>query len=165
MKTLLLMRHAKSTPAHSQLADIERPLHKHGMDITPRVAKELAQAGHRADVILASPAIRVQETLKLLQEHWGHDSEVRHEKSLYLAPPTAIKQHIESLDPEYSSVMVLGHNPGLSELASHLIGEFVEMSTASVAIFKAEVERWEGQLSRGLWRLEGLWHPAKLDPS
>lgn len=124
MKRLLLLRHAKAVPAEGAAADIARPLAERGLRDARRVAERLRQQpAPRA--ILASPATRTLQTAEVVREVLGlpRDSLVV-ERSLYLAEPAELLAAIAAQDAGLESLLVVGHNPGLTELAGRLLPSF-----------------------------------------
>lgn len=164
MRTLILMRHAKSDWKQPGLSDHDRPLNARGRRASPLMARHLLDQGLAVDVILASSAARVQQTLALLQKTWATDAELLHERALYLASPQEIASQVQSLPDSWQSAMVIGHNPGMSMLASHLAGEDVQMPTAAVVIFQSGVDRWDRAVTEGQWEQRAFWKPKELEP-
>lgn len=163
MRTLMLMRHAKSDWKQHGLADHDRPLNGRGRRAAPLMGENLKSQGLTVDVILASSALRVQETVQLLQPSWGSQAEVLTEQALYLATPDEIARHVESLSDAWGASMVIGHNPGICALACHLAGEAVEMPTAAVVVLQSEADTWLNSISTAEWRLQGYWRPRELE--
>ena len=163
MRTLILMRHAKSDWNSPQLADHDRPLNARGRRAAPLMARHLLGMGTRTDVILASSALRVQETLTLLQSEWEPQATVWTVPNLYLASPQEIIRQVEALHDDWHRAMVIGHNPGLSLLASQLSGEPMELPTAAIALFTSTSNGWTGALTSATWTLEALWKPRDLE--
>ena len=162
MRTLMLMRHAKSDWSSPSLPDHDRTLNARGRAAAPLMAQHLTEQGAKVDVLLASSAVRVQQTLTLLQQQWCAEAVVWTVPELYLASPQEIARHIEGLHDDWPRAMVIGHNPGLSSLASQLAGEFLEMPTAAVAVFTAEQDSWLHAITKGGWHLEAFWRPRDL---
>ncbi len=163
MKTLLLMRHAKSEWNQPGLSDHDRPLNARGRRAAPLMARKLSALGLQVDIILASSAVRVQETIELLQQHWSPQVEVVTLPSLYLASPQQIITEVQSLPDSWHSAMVVAHNPGLAALVSHLANQDLEMPTAAVAVFQFHVAQWSKIHLGGTPRLLSLWKPRELD--
>jgi phosphohistidine phosphatase len=124
MKRLLLLRHAKAMPAEGAAADIARPLAERGQRDARRSAERLRQQGAPRS-ILASPATRTLETAEVVREVLGlpRDSLVV-ERNLYLAEPGELLGAIAAQDAGLESLLVVGHNPGLTELAQRLLPSF-----------------------------------------
>jgi phosphohistidine phosphatase len=141
-KTLLLMRHAKSDWKQPGLSDHDRPLNARGRKSAPAIADHLLQTGWQVDVILASSAVRVQQTVALMHAHWSTSAEIFTVPALYLAAPEQIMHEVHGLHATWNSVLVVAHNPGMTQLVSQLSGRDTEMPTAAVAIFEFATDRW-----------------------
>ena len=142
MKTLLILRHAKSSWDNPALTDHERPLNKRGRKAAPRMGQLLADEGLVPDLILSSTAERARATADLVAERSGYDGEVLVTDELYLAPPSAYFGLIGALNDAHNTVMVVGHNPGISEFVTNLTGESTEMVTAALAHTQMNIESW-----------------------
>lgn len=119
MKTLFLLRHAKSDyPAGTR--DFDRPLNPRGRTAALRMGEELRQLGLAADHILASPAARVMETLALVADGYGGRMPVDYREELYLAAPETLLALIAATDDQHEGLLIVGHNPGLQQLALEL---------------------------------------------
>jgi phosphohistidine phosphatase len=116
VKTLFLLRHAKSDYP-SGVRDFDRPLNARGRNAAEAMGKELRQLGLAADHILASPAARVTETLVLLADGYGGRMPVEYDEDLYLASPEQLLARIRGADDAHRSLLIVGHNPGLQQLA------------------------------------------------
>lgn len=162
MKTLILMRHAKSDWSQSGLADHDRPLNQRGKRAAPAMAEHARDAGLRVDVILASSAVRVQETVDLLRQQWAEGAELMTCRSLYLASPQQIMQEVNALHASWQSALVVAHNPGISALASILAARAVEMPTAAMAVFRITTDSWQVPLSSTAAELLEFWKPKEL---
>ncbi len=162
-RTLLIMRHAKSSWDHPGLSDRERPLNKRGRRDSPRVATYLRAGGWIPQQVISSSAVRTRETWSLMSPLLPQPIEVTYHEELYLADAMQIVSFLENQDPQCANVMVLGHNPGLSSFTSWLSGVRTEMTTANVAILIGQGETWADALSHaGAWRLEELVRPRNL---
>lgn len=125
MQQLLLLRHAKSSWDSADLPDRDRPLNARGRRAAALMRQAMRDLGLEPDVILVSSARRTRETLELL-EPWEATPIVEHLDSLYLAPPPTLLEALHAVADTARSVMVVGHNPGLHELALSLIGPNAE---------------------------------------
>ncbi|MCA9126702.1 MAG: histidine phosphatase family protein [Planctomycetales bacterium] len=163
MRQLILMRHAKSDWAQAGLADHDRPLNKRGRKASVRMGKHLSSEKLGTDVILASTALRVQETLELMLPHWDSQAEVLSEADLYLADASRVGRHIQALHDSWPRAMVVGHNPGLSAFLSFASSNHMEMPTAAVAVLTSPIDSWLGAAAAGVWELRALWLPRELD--
>ena len=162
MRTLLLMRHAKSDWSIPELSDHDRPLNERGQRAAPRMARHLAAQEISVDVILASSACRVQQTISLMQNAWSGHAEVITEPSLYLASPHQIASSIQSLHDSWMSGMVVGHNPGMLALACHLAKTDLHLPTAAVAVFTSDADSWANSILSDRWHLKHFWKPKAL---
>jgi phosphohistidine phosphatase len=116
MKALYLLRHAKSSRDDDSLPDHDRPLSKRGRRDAEAIARHLAAAGLHPDLVLSSTALRTRETLAPIQAALK-PRRVVFDNDLYLAPPTTLLDHLRRLDEAVVEVMVVGHNPGVHEVA------------------------------------------------
>jgi phosphohistidine phosphatase len=117
MPMLHLLRHAKSSWDESRLDDHDRPLSGRGRKAAPAMGEWMAAHGVAPELILVSTARRTQETLKAIIRSLGDRPEVESEEALYLATADALLARLRQLPPSRHEVMVIGHNPGLHELA------------------------------------------------
>ncbi len=114
-RRLIIMRHAKSDWANASLTDHDRPLNARGLRTAPLMAEHLFTHGILPEVIVASTAVRVQETLELLLDCWTVKlatvkPEVVHASSLYLASYFTLIETIKAFEADWTRVMVIGHN-------------------------------------------------------
>ncbi|MEJ0015470.1 MAG: histidine phosphatase family protein [Acetobacteraceae bacterium] len=123
MHQLLLLRHAKSSWDDTKLADRDRPLNKRGRRTAGLMRSAMQDLGLAPDLILASPAVRTQETLAAL-EPWEDTPLVELVDSLYLASVPQLLAVLREVNETVRSVLVIGHNPGMHELAVLLAGAY-----------------------------------------
>ncbi len=144
MKVLTLVRHAKSSWKDSKISDRERPLNKRGEHDAPIMGKRIVAAGIRPSLILSSPAVRAWTTAKILAQEIGYPLEfLQRENSLYLASLDDIIDALITQDAEFSSVMIVGHNPGLTTFANYLSpGLTANLPTAGVVSVSFEQDDW-----------------------
>jgi phosphohistidine phosphatase len=121
LKDLLLLRHAKSGWENPGLADIDRPLSKRGRKAGVRLAGWFQAHKCRPALILCSDARRTRETLELLLPAWSQPPETRYLERLYLAEPDELMACLHEVSDATPSVLLIGHNPGLQELALQLL--------------------------------------------
>ncbi|HUQ53518.1 MAG TPA: histidine phosphatase family protein [Gammaproteobacteria bacterium] len=125
MKRLLLLRHAKAVPAEEPLADIARPLADRGERDARRVGERLRQHQEPPGRILTSPAARTLQTAQIVAAAFAERADALViERRLYLAEPAALLDVIANQEPHLDSLLVVGHNPGLSELVHDLLPQF-----------------------------------------
>ena len=121
MKTLTLVRHAKSSWKDSSLSDRDRPLNKRGERDVPIMAKRIVAAGIRPSLIVCSPAVRAWTTAKVIASEIGYPIEfLQRENKLYLASLDDLLDVLVSQDNGFNSLMLVGHNPGLTTFANYL---------------------------------------------
>ncbi|QDT08152.1 SixA phosphatase family protein [Planctomycetes bacterium K23_9] len=140
---LILMRHAKSDWSDGSMSDHDRPLNQRGQRDTPRMAIWLAEQDCVPEGVLCSTAQRTRQTVQLLGDSWENDLPVSFCDSLYLGSPESIFQTICSEGGDAACLLVVAHNPGMSQLASAMANQALEMPTASVAVFEVDVESWQ----------------------
>jgi len=125
MKRLLLLRHAKAAPATDPLADSARPLAPRGEQDARRIGERLREQRRQPGLIVASPAARALHTAQLVADALDYRREsIALEQRLYLAPPSAIIEIIAAQNAAVEALLVVGHNPGLSELVLELLPTF-----------------------------------------
>ena len=144
MKTLTLVRHAKSSWKDTSLADRDRPLNKRGKRDAPEMGRRIAEAGIRPSLIVSSPALRAWTTAKAVAKAINYPVEfLQREKALYLASVDEILDVLVAQDPKFNSVMVVGHNPGLTSFANYLVpGLTNNLPTAGVVCVQFEQDDW-----------------------
>ena len=157
------MRHAKSSWADPGQADHARPLNERGRRDAPRVAARLAELGWTPDAIWSSDAARTRETAELLLGALDSPPVATFDRGLYLGDLDSIRASAVEWDEAWSTVLVLGHNPGWSEAASLLSGAMVGMTTANAALLERDADdtSWADALLEG-WRLVDVLRPKEL---
>lgn len=143
MKTLLLARHAKSNWGDKNFSDFDRPLNETGEADAPVVALYLQQCGYLIHQIISSDAARALATAEVYKKHLTRDQNLITHHDLYLASVETIANIVSNISPAYSTVMIVGHNPGMSEALNYFCKEnFDDMSACSVGIIQFEVSGW-----------------------
>jgi phosphohistidine phosphatase len=146
MRTLYLLRHAKSSWDDPALPDHERPLAPRGRRDAERIAEHLRRRGITPALVLCSSAVRTQETLDLLQPALAEVA-VEVEEELYGASSETLLERIRSVSDEVSSLLLIGHNPGLQDLALALASsgaelERLEAKFPTAALATLALARW-----------------------
>jgi phosphohistidine phosphatase len=162
MKTLLILRHAKSSWDDPGLADIDRPLNKRGKHDAPRIGQLLRSEDLVPDLLLASPAKRALKTAEAVAEESGYAGEIAVQADFYPGDPEDFIEVLRSLPDEHERVMVVGHNPGLEELVDALTGESVALPTAALAQITLPVDRWSNLIEAIEGRLVNVWRVKEL---
>lgn len=143
MKTLYLVRHAKSDWGDPLLDDHERPLNERGLRDAPAMGHRLAERGVQPDRIVTSTAVRARSTARLLARVLGiGDDHVVELDTLYAASGRGILNVAAELDDELGVAMLVGHNPGMSDAVGELTGEWVELPTCAVVECRVDVDSW-----------------------
>lgn len=163
MKTLLLLRHAKSSWKDRSLRDFDRPLAPRGHRASDAIGQWLRDRDYGPDRVLCSSARRTMETWERTAEHLPSPPPVEFLSELYLAPPETILQILRYQVADQDRLMVIGHNPGIAEAAmaltrdgpSDLIGRMdTKYPTGALTVLRFEVEEW----SAVTWRSGTLEH-------
>jgi phosphohistidine phosphatase len=142
-KVLYVIRHAKSDWSHAGLSDFDRPLNERGLNNAPFMAEQFAQAGKKVDFILTSPANRALTTAGYFKRRLGlQEDQWDTERKIYEADASRLLGIVNRFDDAHGSVMLVGHNPGLSSLVQMLTGEWVVMSTCSIAEIELPFDSW-----------------------
>lgn len=173
MKRLTLLRHAKSGDDGTVARDFDRPLNAKGRRAARAIGRHMRDAGLRFDAVVASPAVRVAETLHEVESGYGAALDPHWERRLYLAPATELLDMVHATAPEADSLLVIGHNPGLEQLVLMLVPSedpasprdqiAVKYPTASLAELHFPVDRWDAVAADG-GTLVRFVRPRDLDP-
>jgi phosphohistidine phosphatase len=163
MKTLLLMRHAKSSWKDESLDDHDRPLNKRGKREAPRMGELLRDQRLVPDFILCSSARRARKTAECVAFAAGFRGETRITSELYMVPPGRILEVLAETPPIYSSVLLIAHNPSLEELFERLTNQSRGFSTAAVARLQLDVENWSQISGNPAATLVDFWQPRGLN--
>lgn len=144
MRELILIRHAKSDWSNPLLDDFERPLNKRGSKNAPFMAKILKKELQKPDLIISSPSFRTKLTLDYFLKEFEYKGEVIFEKSIYEAPFENLLKVIKNIDNKYKTIFLIGHNPGLNDLANFLLGSFEDnIPTSGVLKIDFDTNSWK----------------------
>lgn len=172
MKTLTLLRHAKSGWNDPVARDFDRPLNGRGRKAARTVGREMRSQGLAFDRIVASPAVRVVETLEDVGEGYGRPIRPVYDPRVYLATVATLLDIIHETDDRTESLLIVGHNPGLELLAMTLTREdgdslrgevAIKYPTATLAEISLPVDHWL-EVAKGMGRIERFIRPRDLDP-
>ena len=136
-RQLLLLRHGKSSRDDPSIADHERRLSKRGRKAAEAMRHMMRSEGLVPDLVLVSPARRTMETLAALQP-WDKPPLIDSQEELYLAPAPRILKLLRNVSDGVRSVLLIGHNPGLQELATLLVGAHTKAATEKHALSLAK---------------------------
>jgi phosphohistidine phosphatase len=143
MKTLFLVRHAKSSKDDPALPDKKRPLNDRGRRDAPKMGERLAKRDVEPDLILSSPAVRALTTAQLFAEELDYKAKnIVVDDRLYASTADDLLEVIHELDDAHKRVMVFGHNPEMSDLAHRLSDKIGDMPTCAVAEFEFDSKSW-----------------------
>ena len=162
MKTLLLLRHAKSDWDDTSLKDFDRPLAKRGKRDAPRIGKELRKRGVECDLIVSSPAARAKATIEAVARAAGLNLPIGFDDSIYGASSAELIKLVRHLPESKSCILLVGHNPGFEDLVARLSGRSERMPTAALACIKFDTARWE-DVNDGEGKLEWFITPKQID--
>jgi phosphohistidine phosphatase len=171
MKSLFLLRHAKSSWAEPGASDFDRPLNARGREAAQAIGREMRRLGLGVDAVVMSSAARAVETLRLLAKGYGETLDAREEERAYLAPVATLLQIIAGADDVADRLLLVGHNPGLDLLAAALtegddsperaamVGKYPTGALAEIAF---EVGHWR-DVAPGGGRLVRFIRPRDLE--
>ncbi|MGR4869365.1 SixA phosphatase family protein [Variovorax sp. LARHSF232] len=143
MKTLFLVRHAKSSRDDPSLPDRERPLNDRGRQDAPAMGKRLSKRGVKPDLLVSSPALRALTTAQLIADEIGYQrKDIIVDERLYASSPDDLLAIICALDDKVDRAMLFGHNPEFSNLAHRLSSDVIDMPTCAVAEFRFDAKAW-----------------------
>ncbi|MBV8837686.1 MAG: histidine phosphatase family protein [Alphaproteobacteria bacterium] len=171
MRRLMLLRHAKSDWSTPGQRDQDRPLNERGREAAPKMGAYMVRHALIADLIVASPAVRVVETLDLVLAAFDRRPKVQSEDAIYGGGPNALLELVKQTPRTVHSLLMVGHNPGLGELAALLIasGEvearqrlIEKFPTAGLAVIDFALDDW-GKLHPRAGRLDRFVVPRALE--
>ncbi len=170
MKTLLLLRHAKSSWDNPAAGDFDRPLNERGRQAAPRVGRFLAESGLLPDRVVCSPAQRTRETWAAVQGELDAPREASFDQTIYLGAPGTLLEVAKSQPDDADTVMLIGHNPGIEALAAWLAREgdaealrrlSLKFPTAGLAVLEFGVDHW-AEIDREPGSLKAFVRPSDL---
>ena len=168
MKTLYVLRHAKSDWGDESLPDFDRPLNHRGRKAAKAVGHEMRDRGIRPELVIASPAIRAKETVEHVLEGLGENLRVREVRRIYEAGKGPLLEIVRDAPDDVDHLMIVGHNPGFQDFVVTLaepcaLREEVEekFPTGALADLRFPVDRWS-EIAPATGRLEDLIKPRDL---
>jgi len=143
-KELFLVRHAKSSWDDPTISDHERPLNERGYRNAPEMGRRLSDRGVSPDALISSTALRACTTAEIMAGSINFPKDqIVFDRTLYHASATELQEYIGGLDDSHFSVMLFGHNPGMTSLVSHLYGLALDnLPTCGVVYLKFSAESW-----------------------
>ncbi len=158
---LYLLRHAKSSWDDPHLSDFERPLNERGRKAAPLMGRVIKEREIRIDKILCSPATRTKETLTLLAEAAELKTSPEFVDGIYEASVGELRKILRKQKNRYTSILMIGHNPGMESLQEDLTGEWERFPTACLACVSLDIDDWH-DLDPGCGKLEFVLRPKSL---
>tara|TARA_B100000809_G_C15136148_1_gene530677 strand:- start:2866 stop:3360 length:495 start_codon:yes stop_codon:yes gene_type:complete len=151
MKTLYLIRHAKSDWKNTELTDFERPLNKRGLKDAPFMSEKLKELAFNPDHIISSPSQRTTTTAKLICEEINYPlKDVCFDQSIYEASTNTLISLINLLPNNKNEIVIIGHNPSITELSNYLTDDYIgNMPTCSIVKIELEIDNWN-EIVRGI---------------
>lgn len=144
MKTLILMRHAKAEPQSISQCDLNRSLQSRGKRDSKKAAGSLLKMKVMIDMLITSPAVRATKTAQIIRKKLGKNMKswsIR--EGLYGSDTNHLSNMIRQTPAQINTLMLIGHNPELDELASQLAGHAYHLRTASVILFDYQIKGWD----------------------
>ncbi len=149
MKTLYIVRHAKSNWDERSVSDHDRKLNARGLRDAPLMGETLNNKGYHPNIICSSSANRALSTAKIIAEKIGYPTDnIVVTKEIYDATTNDLVNLINTFDDRYESVMLFGHNPGFTVLANLLADKYIDnMPTCAAAVIELNIESWKSTAS------------------
>ena len=169
MRTLYVLRHAKSDWGDSSLRDFDRPLNSRGWKAAMAMGREMRERGFSPDLVLVSPAVRTTETLARVEEGFGESFKSESIRGIYLAETETLIDLVRGAPTEAGQLMIVGHNPGMHEIVLMLTAGPQELRndaaskfpTAALAEISFDVGDWT-DVTRGSGRIRSFVKPRDL---
>lgn len=161
MKTLYILRHAKSSWDNAGLSDFERPLNERGLRAAPMMGGVMRANNFLPNLILSSPATRAKQTAALVKKSAGIESETEYDERIYEASPARLLEIVAEQNAAVESVLLVGHNPGMEGLVKFLTGNLEPMPTAALAVVDLDIKTWS-EINSASGSLRVLIRPKEL---
>ncbi|MHC5023023.1 MAG: SixA phosphatase family protein [Planctomycetota bacterium] len=162
MKSLLLLRHAKSSWKEPGLTDHDRPLNKRGRRDAPRMGRLLLDEHLVPDCIISSTARRARLTAEAVAEVCDCEDALQLDADLYHGAPESMLEVIRGLPPSCGRALLVGHNPGLEELLERLAGTVETLPTAALVHLELPVDEWSQAGGAEVASTVAIWRPREL---
>jgi len=162
-KTLILARHAKSSWKDTTLNDIQRPLNKRGNKDAPKMGEHMDEHNIKPEVIFSSPGLRALTTARLISVKIGiKPSDIIIDDNIYTFNSQDLLKVIKALNNKYKKVMVVGHNPAITDLVNYLSGAKIDnVPTCGVAVLVSSTDSWK-KVGKNKAKLDSFDYPKKL---
>lgn len=165
MKTLIIVRHAKSSWKDPNLDDFDRPLNRRGKQAAPEMGRRLKARGCAPQLLISSPAKRARKTAQVLAEELGYpQKKIVFDSDVYEASNVGLVALLRNIDASIDEAMLVGHNPSVEALSRYLSGTAVEkFPTAAASCISLDIARWD-ELGPGTGRMVFFDYPRKPQP-
>ena len=163
MKTLLVMRHAKSSWDDPASADRDRPLNRRGREAAEKMGRWMLERNLVPDRILSSDSERTRQTVTLLSSQWPRPIDTQFTAELYLCPAAEIADVVRKYGGDADRLLILGHNPGMEEFLEATVGYAKKFPTAAFAELRVDAASWSHFRVDSPISLESLRRPRELD--
>jgi phosphohistidine phosphatase len=163
MRTLFLIRHAKSSWDNPALRDFERPLNERGLNTAPRMATFLAQAGIQPDLLVSSPAKRAISTALFFGAAFGvGEAQIVRNEDIYEASVTTLLRIISQLSDQANTVLLFGHNPTFTDLANEFSSTpIINVPTCGIVRIETQADNWRS-MYEGNSRVIATYFPKEV---
>ena len=173
MKTLFLLRHAKSSWNDPNLQDFDRPLNARGRRAAELIGTYIREHEVSPELVMSSPAVRARETIEIILKNVKLPAELRFDQRIYEASPLVLIEVISQFDEDKSSVLLVGHNPGMEDLVFDIVPDdgnsplrdvvWEKYPTGALARIELDIASW-ADIDRNTGRLTHFIRPRDLDP-
>jgi len=144
MKTLLIIRHAKSSWAEQDMDDFDRSLNERGLKDAPEMAERLKSKGIMPDLIISSPALRAKTTSGIFKDVLGYNKEIEFQEEIYHSGTGFLRSKLKDYSDENDTIAIFGHNPDFTYLISFFSGQQIgNLPTCGIACIDFEIETWK----------------------
>lgn len=163
MKTVYLIRHAKSDWGNPGLNDFNRPLNKRGVHDAPFMGQQLKSMQALPDLFISSPAKRAKQTvLSIARELNYPENNIVFDETIYHASTRQLYSMLNNLDDQIESIALVGHNPGLTYFSNYLTDDYIDnIVTCGIVIIELEIDRWN-EIVEGIGRKIDYIYPKKF---
>lgn len=161
-KSLLLLRHAKSSWKDDDLPDHDRPLNPRGRRDAPKMGRLIAEEDLIPDVVCCSTAVRARQTLELAAAEWPRRPKTHFAKDLYLCPADRLADVVREIAEDAPRVLLIGHNPGFADFLAQTAGLTGKFPTAALAWLTLDLAAWHDFAASQALHLEHFWRPRDL---
>lgn len=161
MKSIYILRHAKSDWSDDSVDNKDRILNKRGEDEAKKVAKFLVNNKLTFDAIIASPAQRALQTATIVKKNTSFLKEIQVEECFYFSDLRRIISVIRRVSDDVENLLIVGHNPLWSNLVLFLTGKRMTLDTGCVAVLSADIDKWE-HFDDSQFNLDQLFNPKEV---